>query len=177
MVFGILVAQAGSPIEFNGPMEFNRTVGLKIFRCPGNVFCEIFNLPSGRPIEFNRPVELNRGGMYSKLLVQGMPNPGALCAVPHPFPSEIGAIGPLLSVANSDDKQGRFDSTKFSEGGRFRIVGAVEPLRFPSMRTAKVKQKGGSIAPNFPKGLLHKLKLSNRCGVHCKYGQQAGAVR
>ena len=50
----------------------------------------------------------------------------------------------VVSVANTNNKQGRLDSINFSEGCRFRKLGAVEPLRFPKMRSAE----SGSIAPN-----------------------------
>ena len=40
------------------------------------------------------------------------------------------------------------------------MLGAIEPLRFPTMRTAK----GGSIAPIFSEGFLSEhLVLSSRC--------------
>ena len=75
---------------------------------------------------------------------------------PHPFPSENWCCRTaVLSVASSDNKQGRFDSTKFSEGCRFRKLGAMEPLRFPHMRAAK----GVSIAPTFLKGVASENVL------------------
>ena len=56
------------------------------------------------------------------------------------------------------DSEGRFESTQFSEVFRFRKFGAIEPLCFPKMRTAK----GVSIAPNFPKCFVSEdLLLSN----------------
>ena len=63
----------------------------------------------------------------------------------------------VLSIANTDNKHGRFDSTKFCEGFAFRKFGAIEPLRCCVIH-------GGSKAPNFLKGFLSEiLVLSNRC--------------
>ena len=109
------------------------------------------------------------------------------------FPSENWCYRTaVFSVANSDNEPGRFDtcwcsrtvalsehegsegrldSTKFSEGCRFRksaTIGAAAPSR---------PQDSGSIAP-FSEGLAStKLVLPNRFGTPCKYGQQPGAVR
>ena len=58
----------------------------------------------------------------------------------------------VLSVTNTGNKKGRFDSTNFSEGFPFRKFGAIAPLRFPTVRTAK----GGSIAPHFLNLVLSK---------------------
>ena len=35
----------------------------------------------------------------------------------------------VLSISKTENKQGRFDSTKFSEGFSFRKFGAIQPLR------------------------------------------------
>ena len=50
----------------------------------------------------------------------------------------------MLSIANSDNKPGRFDGAKFSQGCRFRKCAAIEPLRLPDLKAA----------PDFPKCLL-----------------------
>ena len=60
----------GKPIEinrfnrFNSPISCNRAVGLKTEdgRCPGKVFCEIFNVQPERLIACNRHIALIRLG-------------------------------------------------------------------------------------------------------------------
>ena len=77
----------------------------------------------------------------------------------------------VLSIANTDNKEGRLDSTTFSARCRLRKFGAIEPLHSPTMRTVKV----GSMAPNFHKfsegspftkvGVIEPLR---GCVIHCK---------
>ena len=99
----------------------------------------------------------------------------------------------VLSISNTENKQGRFDSTKFSEGFffqkiwcyrtaallcypwrfdstkfseafSFRKVGAIELLRCCVIRCCVIH--GGSKAPKFRKGCLSEnLVLSNRCAA------------
>ena len=65
----------------------------------------------------------------------------------------------MLSIANTDNKHGRFDSIKFCEGFSFRKFDAIEPLRCCVIH-------GGSKAPKFLKGCLSEnLVLSNRCAA------------
>ena len=53
---------------------------------------------------------------------------------------------PLQLRANC---RGGFDNINFSDGCRCKKLGAIEPLRFPKMRSAQ----GGSRAPNFIQGM------------------------
>ena len=77
----------------------------------------------------------------------------------------------VLSISNTENKQGRFDSTKFSEGFSFRKFGAIEPLRCCVIH-------GGSIAPNFLKRFLsEKLVLSNCCAAVLSAAVLSTAVR
>ena len=63
----------------------------------------------------------------------------------------------VFSIANTDNKHWRFDSTTSCEGLSFRKFGSIEPLRCCVIH-------GGSKAPNFLKGSLSdNLVLSNRC--------------
>ena len=73
----------------------------------------------------------------------------------------------MLSIANTDNKHGRFDSTKLSEGFSFRKFGAIEPLRCCVIH-------GGSKAPNFLKGFLSNccaavLSISNTDNKHGRF--------
>ena len=73
----------------------------------------------------------------------------------------------VLSIANTDNKHGRFDSTKLSEGFSFRKFGAIEPLRCCVIH-------GGSKAPNFLKGFLSNccaavLSISNTDNKHGRF--------
>ena len=83
----------------------------------------------------------------------------------------------VLSIANTDNKEGRLDSTTFSARCRLRKFGAIEPLHSPTMRTVKV----GSMAPNFHKfsegspftkvGVIEPLR---GCVIHCKTDNNEG---
>ena len=62
-------------------------------------------------------------------------------------------------VSENQHSEGRFDSTKFSEGCCFRKFDTIEPLRVQKIKTTK----SGSIGPNFRKGVVSEnLVLSNR---------------
>ena len=62
------------------------------------------------------------------------------------------------------NKQGRFDSINFPKGCRLIKLGAIEPLRFPKMRSAK----GGSTAPNFIQGIYKLYIVHHIHGVFYK---------
>ena len=53
--------------------------------------------------------------------------------------------GVLSENLVNEDREGPFDRQKLSEGCRFRKFGAIEPLRFQKMKTAK----GGAKVPSF----------------------------
>ena len=83
------------------------------------------------------------------------------------FLLKIGAIEPLccpLHIRTTNNNKGESTVPKFLKGFVSENVLLSEPLRLADLKTA----------PDFPR---EKTVLSNRRGIHCKYGQQAGAVR
>ena len=69
----------------------------------------------------------------------------------------------MLSIENDGNKEGRFDSTNFSEGFSFRKFGAIELLRCCVIHCDK---HGRFDSTKFCEGLsLENLVLSNRCAA------------
>ena len=67
-----------------GPIEFNRAVGLKIEDALGKFSEASSTFNPTAVLNSIGPVEFKNFGMYVKLLVHSVPNPGAVCAVASP---------------------------------------------------------------------------------------------
>ena len=81
----------------------------------------------------------------------------------------------VLSIANTDNKEGRLDSTTFSARCRLRKFGAIEPLHSPTMRTVKVGSmafhKFSEGSPFTKVGVIEPLR---GCVIHCKTDNNEG---
>ena len=66
------------------------------------------------------------------------------------------------AITCTDNTQGRFDSTKFSEECRFRKFGVTEPLHFRKQRQCEGRFDSTKFSEWFP---FKNLVLSNRCAA------------